>query len=164
MDPLLVYYGVHVRPMAAVGKKSLFQNHFMHILKKCFTSVSLDRENDREAAKAMIEAIKEVKNGTNFIIFPEGGIKSRDVEEMVSLRAGAYKLAQKPGATIVPVAIIGSSMISKVKWYKKKIIKLKILKPITKDEYNNLNTTEIGTLVENMINNEVRSEQGIKIQ
>jgi len=159
LDPLLVYYGVHKRPMAAVGKKSLFQNHFMHILRKTFTSISLDRDNDREGARVMIEAIKQVKDGINFIIFPEGGIKTRETEEMNDLRPGAYKLAQKPNATILPIAIIGSSMISKVKFYKKKIIKLKILKPITSDDYKALNTTEIGTLVENMINEEIRNNK-----
>ena len=157
LDPLLVYYGVHKRPMAAVGKKSLFQNHFMTILRKTFTSISLDRDNDREGARVMIDAIKQVKSGINFIIFPEGGIRSRETEEMVDLRPGAYKLAQKPGATILPVAIIGSSQISKVKIYKKKVITLKILKPITQEDYKDLNTTEIGTLVENMINEEIRS-------
>ncbi|MCR5350304.1 MAG: 1-acyl-sn-glycerol-3-phosphate acyltransferase [Acholeplasmatales bacterium] len=163
LDPLLVYYGVHKRPMAAVGKKSLFQNHFMQILRKTFTSISLDRDNDREGARVMIEAIKQVKSGINFIIFPEGGIKTRDTEEMVDLRPGAYKLAQKPGATILPIAIIGSSQISKVKLFKKKVIRLRILKPIRFEDYKELNTTEIGTLVESRINGEIKGATEAKI-
>ena len=70
-------------------KKELFKSHIMKVIGNTFKAVIMNREDDREAAKAMISAIKQVKDGTSMIIFPEGGIKTRDVEEMVNLRAGA---------------------------------------------------------------------------
>ena len=155
-DPFFIYYALHVRPITAVGKKSLFTVHVMKLISRTFKAVEMDRDNDREAAKTMVNAIKQVKEGINMIIFPEGGIKTRDVEEMVNLRAGAYKLALKPGATILPVAIVGSSKTAKVPFYRRKNVKVFILPPITKEEYSGMNTTEVGNLVEDMINKKVK--------
>ena len=155
-DPFFIYYSMNRKPITAVGKKDLFKSHIMKIVGNTFKAVEMDRENDREAAKAMIDAIKQVKNGTSMIIFPEGGIKTRDVEEMVNLRAGAYKLAIKPKATILPVAIIGSSKTAKVPFYRRKVIKVFILPAIKESEYQGMNTTEIGTRVEALINQKVK--------
>ncbi len=155
-DPFFIYYSLHTKPITAVGKKDLFKTHIMKIIGNTFKAVQIDRENDREAAKTMVEAIKQVKNGTSMIIFPEGGIKTRDVEEMVNLRAGAYKLAIKPKAAIVPVAIVGSSKTAKVPFYKKKYISVYILPAIKPEEYEGMNTTEIGTKVETLINQKVK--------
>ncbi|MBO5541969.1 MAG: 1-acyl-sn-glycerol-3-phosphate acyltransferase, partial [Acholeplasmatales bacterium] len=45
---------------------------------------------------------------------------------------------------------------AKVPFYKRKRIKVYILKPITKDDYQGQNTTEIGTRVESLINQKVK--------
>ena len=156
MDPLLIYSALH-RRLTAVGKKSLFQNWVMKNIQLTFGAIALDRDNDREAVKQIIDAINKIKSGVSMIIFPEGGIKSRDEEEMVSLRAGAYKLVTKTGATILPISIIGSSEISKRKRYKRKNVKIIIHKPIRKDEFKDFNTTEIGIKVEDIINNGVKN-------
>ena len=156
MDPLLIYSALH-RRLTAVGKKSLFQNWLMKDIQLTFGAVSLDRDNNREGAKQIIQAIKDIKNGLSMIIFPEGGIKSRDEEEMVSLRAGAYKLVTKTVATILPVSIIGSSEISKRKRYKRKDVKIIVHKPIKYEEFKDMNTTEIGIKVEDIINDGVKN-------
>lgn len=156
LDPVMIYYGLHRRPMSAVGKESLFKNHIMRLITNTFKAIPINRENDREAAKSMINAIKLVKDGVNMIIFPEGGIKSRDVEEMVDLKAGAYKLAMKPKATILPIALVGTSQTAKVPFYKKKKITMYIEKPITPDMYENLNTRDVGLMVENIINTRIK--------
>ena len=157
MDPLFIYYGLNIRTITAIGKDTLFKNHFMKLLGNTFGAYPINRENDREAAKTMIKAISDVKKGMSMIIFPEGGIKTRDVEEMVNLRAGAYKLATKSGAVILPCAIIGSSKIKQNRRISRKNVTVVFLKPIHKEEYEKLNTTEIGLMVEDIINNEIKN-------
>ena len=129
----------------------------MNNIKETFGAISIDRDNDREALKQIIFAIKEIKEGLSMIIFPEGGIKDRNEEEMVSLRAGAYKLVTKSQATILPVSIIGSSEISKKKRYKRKNVKVVIHEPIRYDAFKQMNTNEIGLMVEEIINNGVKN-------
>ena len=157
MDPLFIYYALKSHTITAIGKDTLFKNHFMKLIGKTFGAYPLNRENDREAAKTMINAIKGVKDGTSIIIFPEGGIKTRDVEEMVNLRAGAYKLVTKTGAAIVPCAIVGSSHIKGQSRFKTKRITVVFFKPILKEEYQDMNTTNIGLMVEDIINEGIKN-------
>lgn len=159
MDPLFIYWAHRKSKKGyctAIGKKSLFQNPIMKKVGQTYDAIPLDRDNDREAAKSIITAIKKVKNGLSMIIFPEGGIKSRDTDEMVNLRAGAYKLALKSEAPILPISIIGSSQIKTKKLFKKVIVKLVIHKPIYKEQYMDKNTTEIGRMVEEIINSGIK--------
>ena len=155
MDVFLVHYGLN-RVCSAIGKKSLFRFPIVKETQYSFGCISLDRDNDRAAAKSMIEAIRNIKNGLSYIIFPEGGIKSRDVEEMVNLRAGAYKLVTKSGALLLPCTIIGSNGFSKRKSIFKRV-KVKVIyhKPMTSEEYNQYNTTEIGNMVMDIIKKDI---------
>lgn len=156
MDPLILYLALKKR-LTAVGKSTLFKHPVMNNIKETFGAISIDRDNDREALKQIIFAIKEIKEGLSMIIFPEGGIKDRNEEEMVSLRAGAYKLVTKSQATILPISIIGSSEISKRKRYKRKNVKVIIHEPIRYDAFKQMNTNEIGLMVEEIINNGVKN-------
>ena len=152
MDVIYAYLAATGAP-TALGKKSLFQNWFLKDLGEGFQALPIDRENDREAIKSILKAIKNIKEyKLNYIIFPEGGVKSRDTEEMVNLRAGAYKVAVKANAPIVPMCILGSSKLKDKKWYQKSKIELYLLKPLMPEDYKDLNTTEIGHLVEQQIN------------
>ena len=156
MDPLILYLALNKR-LTAVGKSTLFQHPVMRNIQETYGAISIDRDNDREALKQIIFAIKEIKSGVSMIIFPEGGIKDRSEEEMSSLRAGAYKLVTKGQATILPISIIGSSEISKRKRYKRKNVKIIVHKSIKYEEFKDKNTTEIGLIVENIINDGVKN-------
>lgn len=156
LDPAAIYMEIN-RIVSAVGKSTLWKNKYMKMICDCFGALPMDRENDREAARNMIAAIKAVKGGLPMIIFPEGGIKTREVEEMVDLKAGAYKLAMKANAPIIPTSIMGSSEISKKKRWQKKHIHVIFHKAITPEEYKGKNTTEIGTYVENLINEDIHN-------
>ena len=127
----------------------------MSQLATVFGAVPINRENDREAAKSIIKAIKLVKSGLSMIIFPEGGIKSRETEEMVNLRAGAYKLVTKSEVDLLPVTILGNTKIKEATLFKKAKVKIIIHSAIKKEEYNNMTTQEIGLKVQNIINGDI---------
>lgn len=157
LDPILIYYSLK-RVCSAVGKKSLFKYPVIKQCQPVFGCISLDRDNDREAAKAIIECIRNIKQGMSYIIFPEGGIKSRDTEEMVNLRAGAYKLVTKSEALLLPVTIIGSSRLKNRKLLLRRIkVEIIIHKPITSEEYLPLTTQEIGQKVIDIINGDINN-------
>lgn len=156
IDPVALYVALK-RVCSAIGKKSLFK---IPVIKQCqavFGAVSLDRDNDRAAAKSMIEAIRAVKSGMSYIIFPEGGIKTRDTEEMVNLRAGAYKLVMKSGALLLPATIIGSSNTKKRKTILKRVKITIIFHPaISEAEYGLLNSTELGNQIMQLVNEDIK--------
>lgn len=152
MLDITIVYVIYHTVISAVAKKSLMKVPVLRRLIRALGAVSLDRENDREGVKNLLEAIGKVKNGLPFIIFPEGGIKTRDTDEMIALRAGAYKLAMKPRATISPISIVGSSKISSNAPFRKTKIIAIIHKPISYDEYQEYSTTELGMKVGTIIN------------
>ncbi|MDE7106256.1 MAG: 1-acyl-sn-glycerol-3-phosphate acyltransferase [Anaeroplasmataceae bacterium] len=161
IDPVALYCALH-RVCSAIGKKSLFK---IPVIKQCqevFGAIAIDRDNDRAAAKSMIEAIRAVKSGMSYIIFPEGGIKTRDTEEMVNLRAGAYKLVMKSGALLLPATIVGSSMTKKRRTLFHRVrITIIFHKPIEETEYSQYNTTELGNYVMELVNKDIENYEKI---
>lgn len=71
--------------------------------------VFIDRENPREAVKALNAACEKIKNGYSIIIFPEGTRSQSD--EVGPFKSGALKIAQKTHAPIVPIRIDGTYKI-----------------------------------------------------
>lgn len=163
LDPVILFYVYRMcnkSIISAVGKSTLNKVGFMHRLMNYMGAISINRENDREAAKEMIVGIKRIKETKmGYIIFPEGGIKTRDTEEMVEVKAGAYKLATKAGAAISPVSIIGTSKFKHMNKFKANRCKIIIHKPIYKEEYDKLNTQELGEKVFEIVNAGVRDGQ-----
>ncbi|MGL4484197.1 MAG: lysophospholipid acyltransferase family protein [Anaerovoracaceae bacterium] len=69
-------------------------------------SVMIQRDEPREALKAINEGIKLIEQGFSLTIYPEG-TRSKG-PEMGDFKGAALKLATKPGAPIIPISIDGS--------------------------------------------------------
>jgi 1-acyl-sn-glycerol-3-phosphate acyltransferase len=154
LDPLIDYYAMHT-VCSAVGKSDLFNVGILRYIAKCFGAVSLDRNNDREAAKSIMQAIKNIKNGLSMIIYPEGGIKTRETELCVDLKPGAYKMATKANAPILPVTNLNTHTIATKKWWKRHVVTVVFHDAIYPEEYNKMTTTELGEKVALVINSAV---------
>ncbi|MBM7095310.1 1-acyl-sn-glycerol-3-phosphate acyltransferase [Bacillus sp. H-16] len=71
--------------------------------------VFMDRKNRRQSVKAILQGAKQLKDGHNLVVFPEG---TRSKGGPVSqFKQGSFKLATKSGAAILPVTINGSFKI-----------------------------------------------------
>ena len=103
------------------------------------------------------ECQKYLNDGTDVIIFPEGTRSKNENVEIGSYKPGAFKCAYKTNAKIVPVVIDESYLPLSItrKNNKEKIIKITFLDPIESKEYEELNTTELATLVETRAKNEL---------
>lgn len=162
-DPwdVIIAFVAYNRIMSAVAKKELSNISFIKKLFGQFNIVSIDRENNREGAKALLEGIKHVKSGINYIIFPEGGVKSRETEYCADLKPGAIKLATKPNVPISPFTICGTRHIKARKhiWSKRMKIKIKIHEAVPVSYYEGRNTKEIGLYVESIIDSGVEDDR-----
>lgn len=74
-------------------------SHWMRNLHCLF----LDRENIKEGLKTILAAIDCVKKGVSIWIFPEG--TRCKTEEMLPFKEGSFKIAEKSGCPIIPVAM-----------------------------------------------------------
>lgn len=92
-----------------VSKKSLFNIPVVGWSMTLAGYIPIDRGNNSTAVRSLLAAAKRVKSGTSVVIFPEG-TRSKD-GVLLPFKRGAFTLAARSGAPIVPVAINGTSRI-----------------------------------------------------
>jgi 1-acyl-sn-glycerol-3-phosphate acyltransferase len=104
-----VIVGAIPRRIAILAKKSLFNIPVVGTAFRQARFTPVDRGSP-ERAKASIElAVGYVKQGTSFLIFPEG-TRSKD-GRLQPFKSGALLLAIGAGVPVVPVACIGAHRI-----------------------------------------------------
>ncbi len=121
-----------------VAKKSLFRVPFMGWHMRRSGYIPIDRENPRDAAKSIIRAAEEIRNGVNAIAFPEG-TRSR-TGDLGKFHSGAFALALRTGVPLVPISLEGSYRVILPKTLKVNpgvIIRIKIGSPIDLSAYAN---------------------------
>ncbi len=142
-------------PLAVVFKKELAGIPFLKQVKECTNSFPMDREDIKQSMEVIVNVIKEVKKGRNYLIFPEG-TRSRKGNQMVDFHSGSFKCALKTGCPVLPVAVIDSFKVLDEKGSKPVKVQLHYLKPILQEEYKDMNTTQLAELVRSRIGDVVK--------
>jgi 1-acyl-sn-glycerol-3-phosphate acyltransferase len=140
------------RPTSYTPKMSVYKLPIMHMLLKSVGAFPIDRSSDRNTARAMVDAIKVVKQGVAMVIFPEGGIKDRNDIKMVAMRAGAYRVGMKAEADLLPVSIDGSTDIKHNLPFKRTKIIVTIHEVIKYEDVKDLKTADLADKVFHIIN------------
>lgn len=146
----LILLETHERPFTTVSKKEV-QNIFF--LKQIFTilqSKFIDRDDVRQSMKIMIEVTKEVKEGRNYLIFPEG-TRSKNGNQLGEFKGGSFKSAMNAKCPIVPIAIIDSFKAFDTHSIKKLNIQIHYLAPLYYEDYKDMKSGEIASLVASRI-------------
>lgn len=138
------------RPIFAVLKKELNEIPFLREIVKCTKSYPMDREDIRQSMQVILAASKEISNGRNLLIFPEG-TRSKKKNEMLEFHSGSFKCATKSKCTILPFALIDSYKVLDEKGSAPVSVQLHYLKPIFYEEYKDMNTQQIAALVQERI-------------
>lgn len=159
IDPIIIFNATKKASWPCAKKEVYNDMPYLRYPLKMLHTMYIDRENDRNSLKEILRGIKELKKGQGVLIFPEGGIKSRESEQMVALRSGSYKLAFKSEATIVPMAIVGNSKLGNRSVFSKRKVTVHILKPLTYDEYKDMTTHDVGFEIINRVNSIYANEE-----
>ena len=138
------------RPLAAVLKKELDEIPFLHEIVLCTKSYPMDRDDVRQSMKVIMGVTKEIQEGRNFLIFPEG-TRSKLGNKMLDFHGGTFKCVTKSKCPIVPFALIDSYKVLDEKGSKPVSVQLHYMKPIYYDEYKDMNTNEIAAMVRGRI-------------
>ncbi len=147
LDPVILMSVFPHHNIGFIGKKDIIKKlpliaKAMHKLYGLF----IDRENDREAAKTIIEAIRILKEQKASIgLFPEG-YTSKNCE-LLPFRNGSFKIALKTKAPIVVCALNNTRKLPKNIGRRKTVIDLNIIDVIYPNEYEGMNTTELGDMI-----------------
>lgn len=134
------------RPWRAVLKKELYKIPFMKQIVDCTNSYPMDRDDLRQSMKVIQAVTKDLQNGDNFLIFPEG-TRSKLGNKTIDFHSGTFKCATKSKCDILPVALIDCYKVLDQKGHQPVKVQLHYLTPVTYEEYQGMNTTELASLV-----------------
>ena len=147
---VLAIFSVCDRPLSMVFKKEIANIPFLKQVIACVKGFAMDREDIKQSMQVIINVVKEVKQGRNYIIFPEG-TRSKNGNKMLEFKAGSFKAASKAKCPIVPVAIIDSYKAFDTGSIEPVTVKIIFLPSIPYDVYKEMKTTEIAQDVKNSI-------------
>lgn len=146
-DPVIILSAFPDEYLAFIGKKKIFTTMpFISRAMYRLRSLPIDRENDREAAKTIINAIKLIKEDkASIAIFPEGYTSKTD--ELLPFRNGAFKIAVKANVPIMVCAINNTKALPKNIFRRKTEVEFRLLDILTPERFEGMNTQQIGEIV-----------------
>ena len=89
-----------------VAKEEIKKVPILNLWMVYMNCLFLNRKDVREGLKTILEGIEKMKSGISMCIFPEGTRSKGESEvDMLPFKEGSFKLAEKSGCPIVPVAL-----------------------------------------------------------
>lgn len=150
------------RPFSVVAKKEIKNIQFLKQVFACMNAYMLDRENVRQAMQVILDVSNEVKNGRNYLIFAEG-TRSRNGNKIGEFKGGSFKAATKARCPIVPVALIDSFKPFDTNTINKVAVQVHFIKPLYYEEYKNMKTTEIASMVHDRIQHVIEENENVTV-
>lgn len=112
-----------------VAKKELFRIPVLHGLLSILRCVAIDRSSLRASLKSIMKGVEQIDSGYPMGIFPEG-TRSK-TGEIAEMKAGAFKMATRSNALVVPVAMKNTrNTLEAVDSFRIVHVYVRIMKPI----------------------------------
>lgn len=133
-------------PLGIAYKKELANTPLLKQIYACTKSFAMDREDVRQSLTVIQAITQEVKNGRNYVIFPEG-TRSKKGNQMLDFHGGSFRCAIKAKCPVIPMAFIDSFKVLDQKGSQKVTVQLHYLEPISYEEYKDMKASELAALV-----------------
>ena len=154
MFDVLAFLETMKRPFSLVFKQEVKDIILLKQIREALHYIPMDRSDMKQSMKVILEASNRVKAGENFLIFAEG-TRSRNGNETLPFKAGAFKAATRAKAPIVPVALLDSYAPFDRSTTEPVTVQIHYMKPMYYEEYAGMKTTEIALEVEKRIREEI---------
>ena len=129
-------------PFSVVAKKEVGDIPFLKQVFACMKAFIIDRAELKQSMQVIVNVIREVRAGRNYLIFAEG-TRSKNGNHPGTFKGGSFKTATKTKCPIVPVALIDSFKAFDTGSTEKITVQVHILPPMYYEEYKDMHTTEI---------------------
>lgn len=156
-DPLAIWY-TFPRKLGVILDDAACHRPFIREVCRLLRSQKLIKHDVHSVVKAYSAITRELKNGHNYMVFPEGGYEEEQ-GVLGEFMPGSFKSPQRAHCTILPVAIIDSFRIFDKGFRTTLPIQVHYLKPIMPEEYENMSTCQISELVKSRIQEHVSIHQ-----
>lgn len=141
-DPLVVMGAMKKYNISFVSKPSNLKIPVAGVIAKNAGFLSIDRENNREALKTILQAAEYLKKGVcNMGIYPEG-TRSK-TGEMLPFHAGSFKIAQRANAPIAVACVRGSENVKRPHIFGHVDVYLDILELIPAERVKAMSTNDL---------------------
>lgn len=107
---IVITYSRCPRLTGYVSKLSMQKVPLLSIWMTRLHCLFLNREDIREGLKTILAGIDNIKNGISMCIFPEGTRNKTD-DLLLPFKEGSFKMAEKTGCAIIPMALTNSAEI-----------------------------------------------------
>lgn len=146
-DPVILSYFFRKNQIAFITKRENTSMFIVGPLMHKTMCQPLNRENDREALKTILECIRLIKEDEVSIgVFPEGYIKEDGL--LHHFRSGVFKIAQKTNVPIVVCTLKNPEEIFvNMPKLKPSHVWLNLVKTIQPEEYAGMNAVQISQMV-----------------
>lgn len=141
-----------------MAKKEIAKIPFLSYWMRFLQCLFLDREDIKQGLKTVLKGIDQVKAGYSVFISPEG-TRSQGTE-MLPFKEGSFKIAEKTGCAIIPVAILNTDEVfeNHAPWVHSAHVIIEYGKPIypkdlSKEQLKFLGAHVQGIIREMLVNN-----------
>lgn len=144
------FVSLNPAPFGVVIKKEAYDIFCLRQLVQTMGGLFMDREDPRQGLQIINEVARQVKEGRNFLIFPEG-TRSKNGNKLGEFKNGSFKAATKAKCPIVPIAIIDSFLPFDNTTTEQVDVQIHVLPPIPYEEYQGMKTADIADMVKSRI-------------
>ena len=137
-------------PFSVVYKKEVSNVILLKQVFRALHAIAIDREDIKQSLQVINQMTEEVKQGRNFLIFPEG-TRSRQGNQVQDFKGGSFKAATRARCPIIPVALINCFVPFDSKTTEHVNVQVHFLEPLLYEEYKDMKTTEIAAIVRERI-------------
>ena len=158
-DPVLLLHFFRKSQLSFITKQEVQSMFLVGRLMHKILCQPVNRENDREALKTIINCIRLIKEDeVSVAVFPEGYIKPD--RKLHRFRSGVFKIATKTGVPIVVCTLTNTNHIIKnFLRLKPTDVDLHLIKTIQPEEYAGMTTVEIADMVYHMMAEDLGPER-----
>ena len=147
------------QPLSVVAKQEVKDVPFLKQVFACMKAFTIDRDDIKQSLQVILNVIKEVNAGRNYIIFPEG-TRSRNGNHTLEFKGGSFKASTKSRTPIVPIAMMDTYKAFDTGSIKKLTVQVHVLKPMYYEEYKDMSTVEIAAEVRRRIDETIAANGG----
>ncbi len=119
----------------------------------------IEKNNPIQQIHTLNVIAENVKEGKNYLIFPEGGYGKKNDNSMEKFKYGCFTSAVKAKCTILPVAILDSYKPFGQNSLRKVYTKVVYLPAIPYEEYAHMNASELSAYVQEKIREEIERRE-----
>ena len=151
LDPVLLLSVFKKKQLAFISKRENDQKPFVGELMHKTMCQLINRENDREALKTIINCIRLLQeDAVSIAVFPEGYTSMDGL--LHPFRSGVFKIAQKAKVPIVVCTVQNTNRPFKnIKTLKPTDVYLHLLTVIQPEEFADITTVELGNRIHTMM-------------